>query len=212
MIRYFTLLLALVSFTASANDAAKRLSEKFNTHQRFTALFQQYTLGEGSAREELSNGQLWIEHPNKLRWETQLPFPQIIVGDGENLWIYDPDLEQATRRSLDEDTAFTPASVIGATESELQARFIISEIDAGTAGASSDALFELRPKVIDNAEFERLRLLFNSRGLSEILIEDGLGQRSLIMLSDVKFPSQIPSSRFTFVPPPGTDLIEARAD
>lgn len=212
MKRYILLCVTLLSLCASADEVAKRLSDKLHLHQRFTADFQQYTLGEGSAREELSSGKLWIEQPNRLRWETQEPFPQLIVGDGENLWIYDPDLEQATRRTLDASQSFTPASVIGASEAELLQRFVVTEIDAGINAVSVDSLFELRPKVGENAEFERLRILFNDKNLSEILIEDGLGQRSLIMLSNLKFPAQIAPSQFIFVPAPGTDLIEVRTE
>jgi outer membrane lipoprotein carrier protein len=196
----------LLSPLALAQDAAELLAERLAAHQRFSAEFQQYTLGDGSAREELSQGRMWIENPNRVRWETEQPFPQLIVGDGENLWIYDPDLEQATRRSMSQEFAVTPASVLGASRDELEARFWVTKIDA----AGSDNLFELRPKASDNAEFERLRMLFGTRSLSEILIEDGLGQRSLIMLKNVSFPTQIDPARFTFTPPPGTDLIEAQ--
>lgn len=202
------LLLPFVGMSAAANDAAQALAERLNAHQRFTAEFQQYTLGDGSSREELSKGRMWIEHPDRVRWETTDPFPQLIVGDGENLWIYDPDLEQATRRSLTQDYAFTPASVLGASQTELQQRFFVSEIQAGL----NDSLFELRPKQTESAEFERLRMLFGPQALTEILIEDGLGQRSLIMLKDVRFPQQIDPARFSFTPPAGTDLIEANAD
>lgn len=75
----------LLSPLALAQDAAELLSERLAAHQRFSAEFQQYTLGDGSAREELSQGRMWIENPNRVRWETEQPFPQLIVGDGENL-------------------------------------------------------------------------------------------------------------------------------
>lgn len=202
------LVFGLLSSEVLAQSAAQLLAEKLNAHQRFSAEFQQYTLGDGSSREELSRGRMWIEHPDKVRWETTEPFEQLIVGDGDNLWIYDPDLEQATRRSLNQEYAFTPASVLGASQAELEQRFIISQIEA----AGSDLLFELRPKESESAEFERLRMLFDSRALSEILIEDSLGQRSLIMLQNLSFPPQIDPQRFTFEPPPGTDLIEANVD
>jgi len=199
------LIAALISLNVYAQGDAQALAERLNEHQRFTADFQQYTLGDGSTREELSQGRMWIEHPDRVRWETEAPFPQTIVGDGTHLWIYDPDLEQATRRSLSAEFALTPASVLGASQSELEARFQITRIDAG----ASDSLFELRPREDEAAEFERLRILFGPQALSEILIEDGLGQRSLILFSNLSFPAAIPPERFTFTPPPGTDLIEA---
>lgn len=207
MIKWLSsLLLLILSGGALAEDAAQKLADRLSAHQRFSAQFQQYTLGDGTAREELSEGRMWIENPDRVRWETEAPFPQLIVGDGSNLWIYDPDLEQATRRSLSEEFALTPASVLGASRADLEARFYVSEIAAG----GNDSLFELRPKAAENAEFERLRLLFGPEALSEILIEDPLGQRSLIMFKRVSFPPSIDPAKFQFTPPAGTDLIEAQ--
>lgn len=205
---FIPLIAMMFSTAAVAEEAASLLAQKLSLHQRFTAEFQQYTLSDGNRREEMSSGLIWIEHPDRIRWETTEPFPQLIIGDGNTLWIYDPDLEQATRRRLSPDYAFTPASVLGASQETLNQRFEISQIDTG----ANDALFELRPKETERAEFERLRLLFSQQVLSEILIQDTLGQRSLIMLDKVNFPSAIPSSRFTFELPAGTDLIEADAN
>ena len=180
------------------------LSAKLQSHQRLSAKFQQYSLGEGSSREEVSEGVLWLEGSEKFRWETEKPFPQVIVSDGISLWVYDPDLEQVTRRPLGEGEVMTPARVLGGSLSQLQSYFDVALIDAG----ASNTLYELKPLQADQAEFKRLRMLFTEDRLAELLIEDTLGQRSLIMLSEISFPESFDATIFQFEPPVGVDLIE----
>ncbi len=191
------------SSSVMASDV-EDLSAKLQSHQRLSAKFQQYSLGEGSAREEVSEGVLWLEGSEKFRWETEKPFPQVIVSDGLSLWVYDPDLEQVTRRPLGEGEVMTPARVLGGSLSQLQSYFDVTLIDAG----ASNTLYELKPLQADQAEFKRLRMLFTEDRLAELLIEDTLGQRSLIMLTDITFPESFDATIFQFEPPVGVDLIE----
>ena len=201
LISSFLLLNATSAVMASDVDD---LSAKLQSHQRLSAKFQQYSLGEGSAREEVSEGVLWLEGSEKFRWETKKPFPQVIVSDGISLWVYDPDLEQVTRRPLGEGEVMTPARVLGGSLSQLQSYFDVALIDAG----ASNTLYELKPLQADQAEFKRLRMLFTEDRLAELLIEDTLGQRSLIMLTDITFPESFDATFFQFEPPIGVDLIE----
>ena len=196
-------LLMSASSAVMASDV-EDLSAKLQSHQRLSAKFQQYSLGEGSAREEVSEGVLWLEGSEKFRWETEKPFPQVIVSDGLSLWVYDPDLEQVTRRPLGEGEVMTPARVLGGSLSQLKSYFDVTLIDAG----ASNTLYELKPLQAEQAEFKRLRMLFTEDRLAELLIEDTLGQRSLIMLTDITFPESFDATFFHFEPPIGVDLIE----
>ena len=207
LISSFLLVSAVSAIGASSAVMAsdvEDLSAKLQSHQRLSAKFQQYSLGEGSTREEVSEGVLWLEGSEKFRWETEKPFPQVIVSDGLSLWVYDPDLEQVTRRPLGEGEVMTPARVLGGSLSQLQSYFDVTLIDAG----ASNTLYELKPLQAEQAEFKRLRMLFTEDRLAELLIEDTLGQRSLIMLTDITFPESFDATIFQFKPPVGVDLIE----
>lgn len=197
----------LNSVTVYADDAAE-LSELLQAHVRLSANFQQYTLSTDNLREETAQGQLWMEGTDYFRWETQTPFPQLIISDGTSLWVFDPDLEQATRRSLGEGEIMTPARVLGGDIDTLRNTFEVTRQDAG----EGHALFELTPLEEGVAEFQRLRMLFNGDRLAELLIEDGLGQRSLIMLTKVSFPDSFDPSMFIFKLPADVDLIDMEAN
>src|SRR5690606_41802687 len=35
-----------------------------------------------------------LKRPRKFRWHTDPPLEQLLISDGEKIWLYDPDLEQ----------------------------------------------------------------------------------------------------------------------
>ena len=37
-----------------------------------------------------------LERPGRFRWQTKEPMEQLVVADGQKMWVYDVDLEQVT--------------------------------------------------------------------------------------------------------------------
>lgn len=191
-------------FAASLSQAGPKedLAQLLAGYDRYRASFQQYTLSENGARQEQSSGHFAIQKPDRFDWVTEQPFAQRIVGDGEFIWIYDPDLEQVTRKPSDNQADSAPSMILNGQIEELDQRFAIvrSEGDAGRA------IYDLLPRESEG-NFTRIRLLFDQRQLSELMLEDSLGQRTLILLDQVELNPALDADRFRFVPPAGVDLI-----
>src|SRR5690606_35806332 len=64
--------------------------------------FEQVTRDQDGQIVEENTGTFAIKRPGLLRWHIEEPFEQLLVSDGENLWVYDPDLEQVTISTVDE--------------------------------------------------------------------------------------------------------------
>ena len=47
---------------------------------------------------QVSSGTFAFARPGKFRWSYDKPYEQLLVGDGDKLWIYDPDLNQVVGR------------------------------------------------------------------------------------------------------------------
>src|SRR5471032_2630908 len=58
-----------------------------------------------------SSGTLAFLSPDRFRWTYAKPYAQLIVGDGEKVWVYDADLNQVTVRRLDRALGSTPAAL-----------------------------------------------------------------------------------------------------
>ena len=76
---------------------------------------QQISNAQGYVVEQAS-GTLHVAKPN-FRWEVLDPFPQIILARGNDLEIYDPDLEQVTTKSLEGGIDEAPLALL--TQAEL---------------------------------------------------------------------------------------------
>ena len=96
--RIFSLVaIALLPLIAEAG-AVDQLHDFLKSTKTLKADFAQSVIAKNGRKPQQSSGVVAIARPGKLRWEIQKPFPQLVVGDGEKIWIHDPELQQVTVR------------------------------------------------------------------------------------------------------------------
>ena len=184
---------------ATATDNLNRFFQEFKT---LRADFSQVVLDENLVPLEESAGRLWISRPGRFRWNYHPPFAQQIVADGDRIWIYDIELEQATVRDQRRALERTPALLL-AGQGDLTADYVIE--DLGQQG--SVVWISLQPKASEGS-FAEVQLGFQNDTLRLIQLLDHLDQITRIVLSHVEENPQIPASQFRFTVPVGVDLIE----
>ncbi|HLD65761.1 MAG TPA: outer membrane lipoprotein chaperone LolA [Pseudomonas sp.] len=196
--------LSLTGFAARADDDAsvKRLAPLLNQAQTITARFSQLTLdGSGTQLQETS-GELALKRPGLFRWHTDEPQQQLLVSNGEKVWLYDPDLEQVTIQTLDQRLTHTPALLLSGDVSQISENFTITHKEGGDV-----VDFILKPKAKDSL-FDSLRLSFRNGVLNDMQLIDSIGQRTNILFLNVKMNAALDSKQFTFEIPEGTDVIQ----
>lgn len=201
------LLLTVLSFTsvaAMADDevAVQRLTELLNQAQTINARFSQLTLdGSGTQLQETA-GQLALKRPGLFRWHTDAPMEQLLVSNGEKVWLYDPDLQQVTIQTLDQRLTHTPALLLSGDVSKIRENFEISHKEGGNV-----VDFILKPKSKDTL-FDSLRLSFRNKVLNDMQLIDSIGQRTNILFLNVKMNEPQDDAQFTFDIPAGADVIQ----
>ncbi|MBQ0783850.1 MAG: outer membrane lipoprotein chaperone LolA [Amphritea sp.] len=183
-------------------NAGPQLNSLLAGFESFKADFDQVSGSDGSRRMEESRGTLLLAKPNRFSWIALEPFPQTLISDGETLWIYDPDLEQATRRQVSENDAGVPALILNGQIDELEAQYKIRLIQE----KGINQLFELLP-FDETSVFTRIRLLFTDGLIKELQLEDSLGQRTSILFTNQELNPSYSDDDFRFNPPEGTDVI-----
>lgn len=198
------LLCTLLVSVASADGAvsARAELEHFTFElKNFQADFTQTVISQDGRIQDQTGGQVWLQTPDKLRWAYAGEFPELIVADGHNIWIYDESLEQVTVKPQSEDAADSPLMLL-ADVSRLDGQFKVTEM-----GLMDDMyLLELR-SLDPETEFERILLGLNGSGIRMMTMEDAFGQRTEIQFSNTLKNSAVDSQLFTFEPPEGTDLV-----
>jgi len=70
--------------------------------------------GQAQPRSKTSSGTFEFQRPDRFRFEYTKPFEQTIVADGQTLWLYDADLNQASSRRQQDVLGNTPATLLAA--------------------------------------------------------------------------------------------------
>jgi len=201
LLSMMTLAAVTVAHAAAAPSGADSLRKFFTSVNSVQAQFSQVVLDEALNTIQESSGTLYIERPNKFRWDYDIPFKQEIVADGKQIWVYDKELQQVTVRDLTGGLGDTPA-VLLAGKGRLEDRFTVKSL--GEQGSLVWA--QLIPKNKDGG-FETIRIGFEQGKLATLEMIDGFGQTTRVTLRNSKENIRIDPARFRFTPPKGVDVV-----
>lgn len=181
--------------------AVDQLHDFLKNTRTLKADFSQMVIGKNGRKPQQSSGTVAISRPGKLRWEILKPYPQLVVGDGEKVWIHDPDLQQVTVRKAGQAIGGSPAALLSGSN-ELEKNFTLKE--AGEAEGM--AWVEATPKAGDSG-FEAVRLGFAGNDLKAMELQDSFGQTTHIRFNKIERNPALPASTFKFTPPAGADVV-----
>ncbi|MFG0807061.1 outer membrane lipoprotein chaperone LolA [Pseudomonas fluvialis] len=187
---------------AYADAASARLSDLLGKAETLSGRFSQLTLDASGTHLQEATGQMELKRPGLFRWHTDAPLEQLLVSNGQQVWLYDPDLEQVTIQQLDQRLTHTPALLLSGDVSKIGENFTIEFKEAGDV-----VDFILRPKARDTL-FDTLRLSFRSGLINDMQLIDSVGQRTNILFMGVQLNQPLAAERFTFEIPAGVDVIQ----
>ncbi len=189
-----------------ASNAGAQALERFHALTRglqgLEGTFEQRVHDQHGGLREQSRGTVALAVPRLFRWQYEAPYPQLILADGERVWVYDPDLEQVTVRAQGPEEQSNPLSVL-IDPGELERQFEVVE-----AGERDGLLWlALTPRERDAGQVESAWLGLDGENLVRMRLDDQLGQRTEIAFSDWRRNPDFDAERFRFVPPPGVDVV-----
>ncbi|WP_085314573.1 outer membrane lipoprotein chaperone LolA [Derxia lacustris] len=156
----------------------------------------------GGAAARSQSGTFAFARPGKFRWSYAKPFEQLLVADGQKLWIYDKDLDQVTVRKLGSALGDSPAAILFGSN-DLERNFTLKET------GEHDGLdwLDATPKLKDSS-FERVSIGFRD-GLPQVMeLRDAFGQVSRLSFGKIERNPALPAETFIFTPPKGAEVLE----
>ena len=194
-------LLGLTTAHMASAGAIDKLHRFLESTKTLRADFAQMVVAKNGKKPQQSTGVMMVSRPGKFRWQIDKPYAQLLVGDGEKVWIYDPDLRQVTVKKMDAALGSTPAALlVGGTH--LEKNFNLREV------GEREGLdwLEATPKSSDSG-FEKLQLGFAGDDLKTMELFDNFGQTTSLFFSHLERNPQIAPAQFRFTPPAGADVI-----
>jgi outer membrane lipoprotein carrier protein len=198
-------LVLLVASVAAHADAADTLRAFIRDVNSGRAQFTQTVTSPDGAKKKTSTGSFEFSRPNRFRFAYAKPFEQLIVADGQKVWIYDTDLNQASSRKFTSALGATPAALLAG--GSLDKDFDLVAVPAKDAAKDGLDWVQANPKLKDGS-FKSVRVGFRGKELAAVEIIDAFDQRSLLQFTQFTPGVSFAPDAFRFTPPAGADVIE----
>jgi len=187
-------------------DAGEILLQKFldDTDTMQAEFHQVLRTHDGEILQE-SSGMFYLDRPGdspgRFRWDYQAPHEQVIVSDGERIWMYDVELRQVTVQKQSSSLPQTPMALLQKSF-RLRDNYDIAQLD------ERDGIYRLKlSNKNSDSDFGEIVIGVSAEGLRFLQLHDQFEQVTDIVFSDVTTNLVLENSVFEFVPPEGADVF-----
>lgn len=195
------LILNLLVPLASHAGGVEQLHSFFESTQSLQADFRQTVVDSQGRKVQEVDGTMQLQRPGKFRWDYNKPYVQQIVGDGEKVWLFDPELNQVTVRSVDKAIGSSPAALLAGSK-EIEKGFELKD-----EGRQDQLEWVMAVPKDKESGFEKVYLGFQDNLLKEMEMRDNFGHITVIEFSNLKLNPKLPAKSFSFIPPVGADVV-----
>ena len=193
------------------NEVVTKMQAFYNKTKDLKGKFKQVYTDKLYGTKRTSYGYLYVKKPGMMRWNYVKPERKSFIADGKMLWVHEPEDKQAFKNPLDTSTLSTGLTFLFG-KGDLTKEFNISYATdkADRLGAPGDRVLKLLPKK-PTAQYEYLLLAVKpgnySVGESMVVKKQ---DRNHFIFTKLAVNTGLKTWRFTFKPPPGTRVIDAR--
>ena len=149
-----------------------------------------------------STGTFVFARPGKFIWTYVKPYEQVLQADGDQLYIFDKDLNQVTVKKLGDALGSSPAAILFGSN-DLEKNFTLT--DAG----ARDGLEWLNaaPKAKDG-QFQQISIGMKNGAPAAMELRDAFGQTSILAFTRFEKNPALGADHFKFVVPKGADVFK----
>ena len=179
---------------------ADELSSLLNKTIAFSGQFSQSVYDNKSQLIEEANGKVVFKKPHFFKWIYQAPHQNQIIGDGETVYIYDPDLSQVIMSKFSQSKSNNPANIFFLNNIEESFKVTKILIDDETWYRC-----ESKSKDID---YQSIEISFNEDKIHGMRVIDGLQNKIIINFVNISQNPNIDEASFLFNVPDNVEVIK----
>lgn len=199
--------LVAASQPSDLQNTIQAVDHRYNHLHTLVADFTEIYTGAGAERTE--SGTLWLKKPGKMRWEYRSPREKLFLSDGKEGWFFVPGEQQVRKismRKLD-DLRSPIAFLLGKTRLEKELTGVAVATDVPPLSAGDTVLSGAPVGMADRVSQVVLEITPDHR-IARILLDGTDGSVTEYRFTNQQEDVEVPDSRFQFIPPPGTEVIE----
>jgi outer membrane lipoprotein carrier protein len=212
------LLIALPAYrlTAQSQDADAILDRAVAAFQRVTTLradFTQTVTDPMIGTNETSLGEYVAQRPNKFAMRWRHPAGDLILADGQTLWIYLPSTSpnQVIRSNF--ARGGQSVDVIGEFLDRPREHFTIAFVKSEAINRRPADVLAFTPRAA-NTPYRRVLVWIDRRDNlpRQVEISEAAGGIRRVTLDRLQVNGAVPASTFVFTPPAGARVVDASQD
>jgi len=206
---YLFLLGSVGQPVAEEKDLLRLIQKQYQSIRSFSGRFIQTShRTDTETGPKKAEGLVSYKRPGKMRWLYEAPEEQLLVTNGQTMWLYDPLLENVTVQKLQKITEGTALSFLLGL-GNLQADFIHREISKNLLSGQGGLIVELEPKKSTaNLAFIQLNVHPETYNLQTIALMDQQDNYRTIQLINMKYNLEIEDNFFEITVTKDMEVIE----
>jgi len=187
----------------TADDVITKIENRYSV-PGFSARFIQESTLKAMDITDVATGKMFVKRPGMMRWEYEKPEKQVVITDGENLWIYRPGDNQVMVGKAPEFFGTGKGATFLSDIRIIRRNFYVSIIK----DKDGYILLDLLPKQ-KKADVARIYISISKKDyeISRIGINNSYGDETVIDLIESQFVTS-PDSAFSFKIPKGAEVIK----
>lgn len=193
------IILALFASTTTLADGIQAALDFNHQLNGLSGQFEQ-TVISGKSHQS-TGGTFSVLRPGYFKWQYQKPYQQLIVGNGDVVWLYDQDLQQATRKKQSGVVGSSPAAIL-ADKKTLKNDYVLKN-DEHQDGVD----FVIATPKSSDSEFRNIRLGFQGKQLKSMEVDDSFGNKTTIRFFNLSTANNLTAKDFQFSAPEGVDVL-----
>jgi len=194
-----------VDVVAMTNQVQRYYDGARDLHAKFE---QQLTTAMGTKKR--ASGELWLKKPGRMRWDYAKPEKKLMVADGQTLWVYEPEDEQAFKQELkSSNLPDSVAFLLG--DGKLKDQFDVTLAKDPPAGLAQpgEIVLHLAPKRASGAYKSLLFVVEPKTGVvTGTVVYDQQGGESRLRFTQIESNKGLDDGKFKFTPPAGTRILK----
>lgn len=185
-----------------------RVQKRYDATTDYRANFAQAQLNAAFGRTNRSSGEVLFKKPGKMRWNYAAPEPKVFVANGQTLWLYEPEDQQAFKQDL-KSSQLPAALAFLMGKGKLSDEFEIAAAKDLPYGEPGDYQLALKPKQ-PQGKYKSIFFIVDpvSFHIRQTVLIDAQGNVNDITFSDVRINQKLADSVFQWSPPAGVRVVD----
>jgi outer membrane lipoprotein carrier protein len=206
------LLLVLLSMShiVCADSSLEILDNVRKDLHALSAEFIQYEIDPNERMSEQSTGHMWLSAPDQFKWIYKYPAPQLIIANGDKVWIYDEDLDQVTIKQ--QDSTQNPLYVL-LNKQQTEENYIIEKVQSEDQQVQRDQninWISLTPKAPSD-EIKQVWIGLLDNNIKILKLKNQLDNTVVFEFNQMVKNPVLTEDFFTFIVPEVVDVISDAA-